>query len=44
MERSRYVMKTPEKDVIVGGYILIEGKPREQEENTRKVSFEWVGK
>lgn len=25
--RSRFVMKTPEKDVIVGGYILVEGSP-----------------
>ncbi|CCD69674.2 Protein drl-1 [Caenorhabditis elegans] len=27
VEKSRFVMKTPEKDVIVGGYILVEGSP-----------------
>ena len=33
-------MKTPSKDIIVGGYILVEGKPniKVPEENSRKVS------
>ncbi|CAO4375809.1 unnamed protein product [Caenorhabditis nigoni] len=41
VERSRYVMKTPVKDIIVGGYILVEGKPDQDapEENSRKIGI-----
>ncbi|KAF1759780.1 hypothetical protein GCK72_016247 [Caenorhabditis remanei] len=41
IERSRYVMKTPSKDIIVGGYILVEGKPniKVPEENSRKIGI-----
>ncbi|CAL2042221.1 unnamed protein product [Caenorhabditis brenneri] len=41
IERSRYVMKTPKKDVIVGGYILVEGRPDQEapEENNRKIGI-----
>uniref|UniRef100_A0A1I7TPS3 Protein kinase domain-containing protein n=1 Tax=Caenorhabditis tropicalis TaxID=1561998 RepID=A0A1I7TPS3_9PELO len=41
IERSRYVMKTPKKDVIVGGYILVEGRSNQEvpEENSRKIGI-----
>ncbi|PIC37393.1 hypothetical protein B9Z55_016037 [Caenorhabditis nigoni] len=41
VERSRYVMKTPVKDIVVGGYILVEGKPDQDapEENSRKIGI-----
>ncbi|CAI2349907.1 unnamed protein product [Caenorhabditis sp. 36 PRJEB53466] len=39
VERSKYVMRTPEKDVVACGYILIEGKPRDKDENSRKIGL-----
>ncbi|CAD6194274.1 unnamed protein product [Caenorhabditis auriculariae] len=37
VEKCKYVLRSPEQDVVLCGIIVVDGKPAEQKENRRKV-------